>query len=258
MKYTLSDCIESINQILNYPAVSYIDISHFFDQAISEINTELRLGLRPFSEIYRNSGFKIESLTHYVNLDETPKTEIPTEKGTNTVWFDKTEGLIHYMRGTKEHTCKTLYGVQRYFDGKNVGQSLYRTVTLTDNAYWTPYEYVPEREFNILDYMPYDWVVLFLIPYVCFKYSVRDGSSGALFSDDFQQGFQQLRNSYDIPCFVNLQEQAGLKAYQEDVKARLPKLDIIIPTRAIYDSMKVSSVILAENGGLFDKGGWGL
>jgi hypothetical protein len=258
MKYTLSDCIEAINQVLNYPSVTYIDISQFFDQAISEINSELRLGLKPISDIYKKSNFKIESLgSHVIVVNEAPITsQALPDTGENTnVWFK--DGLIHYKRGNKEFTTKTLYAIHSHFENGEALREVYSTVILGNYAYWTAYGYAPERELNLLDYMPYDWVILFLIPYVCFKYAVRDGDSGASYLDDFQQGFQQLRNAYDIPCFVNLQEQAGKKAYLEDIQSRLPNINIIIPTRAIYEDMKVPRVILPDHGSLFDKGGWG-
>ena len=50
MEFTLSNCIDRINQILNYPSLTYDDVSAFFDQAIAELNTNLHIGLRSISE----------------------------------------------------------------------------------------------------------------------------------------------------------------------------------------------------------------
>ena len=115
---------------------------------------------------------------------------------------------------------------------------------------------MPSRELNLLDYLPFDWITLYLIPYVCFKHSVRDGSSGSHFLEDMQQGYQQLQKSYDIPCSVTLTQQAGKVAYTADVEENLPNLNISIPTRAIYDDMKIDRVVASQFTGLYDNGGW--
>jgi hypothetical protein len=287
MKYTLADCIEKINQVLNYPSVDYSDISHFFDQAVSELNTELHIGLRPISEIYKNSGFKLESLEDFIFLEKAPvgaDKNIPkdTDKG-----FDKSKAyvylsLVHdnapvgtyndsdvykifYRHNLNEDFKETytLYGVYaEYYDNpetgvKEISKQLYQTLIIGGYAYWQAYEFVPDVEVNLTDYLAYDWIVLFLIPYVCFKFSVRNGDSGALYAEEFQQGFQQLNKSYEVPSFSILSEQAGKKAYQQDVEENLSNLKIYIPTRAIYEDMKVSRVIQAKYGGsMYDPGGW--
>ena len=49
--FTIADCISQINQALNYPSLTYEDISLYLDQAIAEINTNLHIGLRSFSHL---------------------------------------------------------------------------------------------------------------------------------------------------------------------------------------------------------------
>lgn len=264
MRYTLDDCIANINQVLNYPSVSYTDISHFFDQAISELNTELQIGLRPISEIYKQATFNINNLEHFVMLSSPPDQIVPTEPTINgnrqQVYFDSEDGKIHYLKGTDTEytTTSVLYGIYTEFKDKEIVKQLYITVTIGGYAYWTPYAHVPTREVNLLDYLPYDWVTLYLIPYICFKYAVRDGDVGANYLEDMQQGFQQLQKGYNVPSFVMLNEQAGKIAYRQDVADNLPKLNIKIPTRAIYDDMKTDRIISAQYGSMYDNGGWGI
>jgi hypothetical protein len=270
MKYTLADCIEKINQVLNYPSVDYSDISHFFDQAIAELNTELHIGIRPISELYKKSIFNIEKLGDFIFLDEEPKANVSTDLDANPHIAQDENGTykIFYKKHPSDEefiTTYTLYGVYANYvtnevtGAKEISRQIYQTVTLGGHAYWTPYEFMPDRELNLLEYLPYDWVVLFLIPYVCFKYAVRNGDSGTLYAEEFQQGFMQLNKSYEVPCFAILSEQAGKTAYLTDVEENLPTLNIYVPTRAIYESMKVARVAQAKHGGtMYDTGGWGI
>ena len=256
MKYTLSDCIITINQVLNYPSLSYEDVSHFFDQAISEINSELNIGLRPISEIYKESSLKLEDLGDAIILSSAPNYEITTDT-TADVYFNRELGQIMYKTGSEYKSTSKLYGMLPGYAGDTVNNQIWQTVFLNNNAYWTPYESVPSRNVDLTQYLPYDWIVLFLIPYVCFKYDIRDGGTGTIYADDFSNGFQQLRNSYDVPYFVNLSEQAGKKAYQHDIETHLPNINITIPTRAIYEDMKIGRSIRAVYGSMYDRGGWG-
>lgn len=286
MKFTLADCVEKINQVLNYPSVDYSDISYFFDQAISELNTELHIGLKPISEIYKNSTLKVEDLGDVIYLSEAPTGNlqliyaegssghendnvlvvIKDDKNTADKYDDA--AVIKYrVHADAPYTeVKHLYGVYaRYVtdsDGNPTGEiqrEVYHTIIIGSYAYWAPYDFLPDVEVVLTDYLAYDWIILFLIPYVCFKYAVRNGDSGALYAEEFQQGFQQLNKSYEVPSFVNLITQAGKKAYKEDVLTNVDNLNVNIPTRAIYEDMKVSRVIQARYGGnMFDTGGWGI
>jgi hypothetical protein len=266
MKYTLANCINAINQILNYPSVDYSDISHFFDQAIAELNTSLHIGLRPMSEIYKSSTFKIESLGDFVMFNEAPTPDI-TKDETADVYLkvDESGSYIYYKYDDSYKRTKKLFGIYaRYVtDDKNkptgqIQREIYQTIILGEKAYWTPYEYMPDVEVNLIDYMPYNWITLFLIPYVCFKFAVRNGDSGALYADELTQGFQQLQTSYDIPCFSNLKDNADKVAYTKDVEEHLPNININIPTRAIYENMLTDRKFYATYGSMYDNGGWNI
>lgn len=286
MKFTLADCVEKINQVLNYPSVAYSDISYFFDQAISELNTELHIGLKPISEIYKNSTFKVEDLGDFIYLseapvgnldkiylesDETHKNDdvllvIKNQNNANDTFDDVSVIKYRVYKDSEYKETERLFGMYaRYVtdeNGKPTGEiqrELYQTVTVGTWAYWTPYAIVPDVELDLTEYLAYDWIILFLIPYVCFKYAVRNGDSGALYAEEFQQGFQQLNKSYEVPSFVNLTTQAGKKAYKEDVLTNIDNLNVNIPTRAIYENMKVARVIQATYGNnMYDTGGWGV
>lgn len=263
MKFTLDDCVTVINQILNYPSVAYTDISHFFDQAISELNSELHIGLRPISYLYSKSTFNLSNFTDVIMLDSKPLPVVATNDKNANVYFDTSTKKIMYLKGADTvHTAAKdqLFGVYAYFDenseSKEVVREIYQTIIIGDNAYWSAYGIMPTREVDLLEILPYDFITLFLIPYICFKYTVRDGDSGALYAEEFSNGFQQLQKSYDIPSFVVLSTQAGKPAYKEDVENNLDNLNIKVPTRAIYESMRVDKTFIATYGGIYDTGGW--
>ena len=254
MKFTILECVTRLNQILNYPSLTYGDVSHFFDQAISEINSELHIGLRPISEIYKNSSFRFEDLEHFIMLENAPLPNIPTDE-TAPVYIK--DGVIYYTKNDKTVSTSKLYAlVSKFEDGAIVNQ-MWHTVLVNTSAYWTPYTVITDDNVDLLEYLPFDWIVLFLIPYVCFKYAIRDGDSGASYAEDFSNGFQQLRNSYDIPHNVILSQQAGKIAYKQDVEKYLPNLNTLVPTRAIYEDMKIPRNIQAQYGSVYDRGGWG-
>ena len=123
-------------------------------------------------------------------------------------------------------------------------------------AYWTPI--VKSNEDLVLtNYLPTNWIILFLIPYVCYKYSIREGMDPGVFSEELTQCFQQLQESYDVRETVRLSDVAGKFAYTKQVEENLPDLNKEVPTRAIYDSMKVRRAINATYRDFYD-GGWGL
>lgn len=261
MTYTLSDCIESINQILNYPSVSYTDISVYFDQAIAELNTELHLGLRPISQIYKENSNIETTLSPLVVLNSRPSlsVNIPTVPSTTDKVYCSLGNLYYYNLSTSTYTKSNyVYGIYTAFDTDGTPiKEIYRTLVIGEYAYWTAYENHTERNVDLINYLPYEWIILFLIPYVCFKYAVRDGDTGASYAEDLSNGFQQLRNAYSVPNTVLLASVADKPAYKSDVSSNLPNLNIAIPTRAIYETMKVPSVIQASYDSIYSKGGWG-
>lgn len=265
--FTLSNCITRINQILNYPAISYDDVSHFFDQAISELNTTFKIGIPLISEIVSANQFNIQELPNLVLIREAPTggaSDIPIAVAPNfpdvtKVYYEATENKFYKFNNLtmQWEAFDTVYGI--YIDD-SFQRFLYQTIPLpaTGFAMWTPIDEAYISDFDLVWYLPMDFIILFLIPYVCFKFSVRDGNSGELYNEEWTQGWQQLQTSYDVPHFVKLSTVAHLPAYTNFVKNNPDKLNTTIPTRAIYDSMKIGSSILPSYGGFYEGGGWGV
>lgn len=260
MTYTLSDCIESINQILNYPSVTYGDISIYFDQAISELNTELHIGLRPISVLYNETADIYENITPLITLSKRPTGTAITSSSTASNIYCK-DGTLYYLdlETNTFKEAKKVYGLYSTFDEVTHApiNEIYQTIVLGTYAYWTALEKYSERDVELTEYIPYDWIVLFLIPYVCFKYAIRNGDSGAAYAEDLSQGFQQLKKSYNVPSKVVIARYADKKAYRKDVTDNLSNLNKVVPTRAIFEDMKVDSIIPAEYDDFYSKGGWG-
>lgn len=262
--FTLSDCIIRINQILNYPSVAYTDISHFFDQAISELNTTFKIGLPLISTMVSENKFELSEIPNLVLLDKAPYIipAVPDDTGftdTVEVYFNLKDNLFYkYARLSDSWVgYDKVYGLYIENDGT---RKLYQTFPAytTGSALWTLVNENRLNDFELNTYLPDDWVILFLIPYVCFKTAVRDGMDGNLYRDEYVQGFQQLQTSYDVPHFVDLYKVAHLPAYKPEVKKHIAALNVKVPTRAVYDTMKVGNTILAEYGGFNSRGGWGI
>lgn len=270
MKLTLNDCMQRINQILNYPSVTYEDISHFFDHAISELNTSLRIALPSVSEMVSDNTVDTSIQYNTVLLTTRPDTSsrishvdtVPTEAPVGDaptyVYYAKPSALVerafYIWNGSQWVAYDTLYGV--HF--ANTKKTTYVATPLGTNAYWVETPVKRVLTFDLCDYLTMDWWVLFIIPYVCFKFAVRNGNDGDLYSSEYIQGFQQLQSSYDIPNFVELSKVAGTRAYTNIVKDNLNNLSQKVPTRAVTENMRVGNAISAVFGNFFDKGGWGL
>lgn len=272
---TLSECITRINQVLNYPSVTYTDISHFFDQAISELNTSFRIGLPLVSQMVQERKLNIQELPNLVFLTDAP-TGTPEDIPVGNSLSDFTDTSKVYLNLSDYKFYKyniyqnrwvgydRMYGVhlnssnvRLVYETMIVYSDVYSDVYSEKKAVWSPVDEKRLNDFDLNIYMPDDWVILFLIPYVCFKSAVRDGAEGGLYLDEFTQGFQQLQTSYDVPNFVNLSSVAHMSAYTKLAKENLSNLNIKIPTRAVYDSMKVGNVSMPVYGGFHSRGGWG-
>ena len=265
--FTLSDCIIRINQTLNYPSVAYTDISHFFDQAISELNTSFRIGLPLVSAMVAENSFNISEIPNVVLLKELPvqsAVEIPAVSDSSEftdvskVYYKTTDGLFYKYSSTDEvwKSYDEIYGVYIDVSGRTVFQTV--PVYASNIAVWAVIDEKRLNDFDLTIYLPEDWIILFLIPYVCFKTAVRDGGDGGLYSDEFTQGFQQLQTSYDVPNFVELSTVAHLPAYTSIVKNNIAALNMKIPTRAVFSSMKTGNAIMPNYGGFNSRGGWGI
>jgi hypothetical protein len=262
--------MQRINQILNYPSVAYEDISHFFDQAIAELNTILKTAIPSVSEMVLNNTVDASLQQNTVLLSTRPTTsnsiphtdtvptEAPAESDPKQLYYTKDATMLdrafYTWTGTEWRKHDTLYGV--VFEGAK--KYTYSTTPIGLTAYWVEVPNTHRIEFDLCEHMTMDWWTLFVIPYVCFKFAVRNGDGGELYQTEFTQGLQQLQTCYDVPNFVILSDVAGIPAYTEIVKQNLSNLSVKIPTRAITDSMRIGNAVHAVFGNLFDTGGWGI
>ena len=252
-----------LNQVLNYPMLDYTDVEHYFDQAISELNTSLRIGIKPLSVTIKEHSESFKHAPNVVILSapvEGDLAAIPNKKDeAPNVYYDEATGKFGVRNNGMYTFYDKVYGVYTGISSTGSVSYTYQTVQYSSNiAAWAPYENNIFRTINLIDYFPMDVINLFIIPYVCFKFTVRNGGDASIFVDEFTQGFQQIQTSYDIPNFVILSTQAGKPAYTVDVKENVSNLNTTIPTRAIYDSMKVGNAFMPNYGGMYDNGGWGL
>lgn len=262
MEFTLNDCISRINIALNYPSVAYEDIYPFLDQAIHELNTNLRIALPTVTEMRAENTFRIEEHPSFVALaDATLGEALEPGKhyGTESSYYmyDSTLGAYPFVvhRNGKDTQYSGIYGFR--INPSTFARELYSAIVLAGNAYWEPVSN-DVISFNLIDYLPFEWLTLFVIPYVCSKWAVRNGDDSSHFVDEYVQGYQQLQSSYNVPNRVKLSSVAGRKAYKKLVEERLPNLNAIVFTRAIYEDMRVDNGIMPVYGGFYETGGWGV
>ena len=270
----LNTTLNYINQALNYPSLTYEDISLYFNMAIVELNTTLHISLPKVSDMLveferklskdANSKVKIvsapenndyEILSYTTTEDsERAKITVPQPK----YYYNWETGKFYVLnRFTGNYDASDeLDGVYiKDVEDKQV-PVFYKAMVTADDVFWTKYLEDPILECDLAPYLPDEWVLLWLIPYVCFKYTVRDGGTATVFADELTQGFQQLQESYDIPSTILLATYADKEAYTEIVEQALPNLNIHIPTRAIYTSMKHARNMNAVYGSMYDRGGF--
>lgn len=255
MEFTLNNCISRINQALNYPALSYSDVYHFLDQAIYELNSSLRIALPTVTEMLHENTVAPHSQPNLVKIADNGVME-------KDVAYDNGYASYAYLGGDKFAVTKNgatveydgLYGYR--FSEENIPTD-YVAVTVGDNAYWQEIKET-STDFDVTEYLPFDWWTLFIIPYTCSKWANRNGDDSSHFIDEYIQGYQQLQTSYNVPNRVKLSEVAGRKAYKKLVEERLPHLNAVVFTRAIYEDMKVGNGIMPSYGGFYETGGWGV
>lgn len=264
--YTLNDLTNDVNIALNYPAINFQDIKLYLNQAISELNSSLHISIRNVNDIIAENYANVSQLKNLIELGSAPTEEdvIPSlaedptvdEDNTIFVYFNTTMSKFRVYNQDKLNwdIYDELYA--SYVDG--VVKYVYKATLLNNDFYWVAEVYNNPLELDLSKYICNDWIILFIIPYICFKFSARDNDTGAIFSEEFTQGFQQLLIAYRIPDKVNLAKVAGLLPYTEDVKKALPLLNIMCPTRAITEDMKIPKDIQATFGGFNDRGGWGI
>lgn len=265
--FKLSDCITRINQALNYPAITYSDISHFFDQAISELNTTFRIALPLVSEMIEEQKPDYTSMLNVVMIDVkdgvVPEIDAVNHKpnpawDTSKIYYSIPDNRIYkYNFATDEWVLyDTVYGFAVADNGTTSTYETYK-MPYTGSCIWQA-KLIDDLSLDLNVYLPTDWIILFLIPYVCYKVTVRDGGDGTLFSEEYVQGYQQLQTSYDVPNRVWLPVVAHLPAYTKIVETKLDCIGLYISTRAVYDTMKIGNAVMAKYGGFNMRGGWGI
>ena len=263
MTLTLSDCIERINQALDYPALEYADISHYFDQAIAELNTTLRIGLRPVTQLLADNEFDIGKHANIIALDRAPTSAeadyIPRHASApsdSDYYYDTVKAQFGIKKPDGWHYFFEIYG---YVNDFTLDNRLYVSTYYSDElVMWVPFNDDPLTRLDLTVYLPVDVIILFMIPYICYKYTIRDGGDGQLFREEFMEGFQQIQTSYDIPNTVSLVKMAGKKAYVTDVQENIGYFNVTIPTRALYATMKIGNAVMPTYGGFYEDGGWGI
>ena len=253
----LSTTVNYINNALNYPSIALDDIRLYFNQALAELNTSLHIHLPSLEQMELNSRDLFQSKDNIVLLEDKPQsnTEIPSKDlgAGEPYYYDKSKKMYGVLKGTQYVYFPNIVGI--YNDYAN-GPCIYESFAYSEDLHvWYSSLLNGPTDFDLNEYLPDDWVLLFLIPYICFKYAVKDGDTGALFNDEFSEGYKQLRNSYTIPVKVNLKSCAHHLAYKEDVKNNIDNLDINVPTKAIFDTYSIRNGIPASYESVYE-GGW--
>ena len=258
--YSLNDLTSDINTALNYPAISFQDIKLYLNQAISELNSSLHISIKDINSLISENYKRTSTIRNIVTLKNVPDSddiipilsEDPTSPKEYTYYYNDTLGKFRlYLDGAWE-TYDELYA--QYISEGN--RNVYKATYFPPSIYWISEVYENPLELDFSEYLTNDWIQLFIIPYVCFKFSARDNDTGAIFSEEFTQGYQQLLIAYRIPDKVSLQKVAGKTPYLEDVKKHIGNLNVMCPTRAITEDMKIPRDVQAIYGSMFDNGGW--
>lgn len=251
----LSECLNYINQALNYPALTYEDISLFFNSAVSELNTTLHTSIPTVSEMIVEFKQKMSKEDDKVRIQSDPQLypDIYIFSGEN-YYYSPTEKVFYIkdLSTNEYYSSSTLKGVYL----RNNTPEYYFAVVYGNAPAWQRSDFESVTECELSEYFPDDWILLWMIPYVCYKYTVRDGGTAQTFAEELTQGFQQLQETYDVPEKVTLATYADKDAYHELVKKFMPILNIKVPTRAIYEDMKHSRNTNAIFGSFYDRGGF--
>lgn len=266
-KYTLSEVISRINMVLNYPAVTYEDLYVFFDMAIAELNTTLHTDIKSFTNMIKEySKSTLEDTHNRVVLTDEPDSSTVITVFDTISQFTSSSAKYGYVNELNsyvivkpgntrlEYTVHAeLFGVYNNMSSVTFYKALKYTM---DGAFWVECNFDNPLELDVLQYLTEDWISLYIIPYVCFKYACREGGTASVFAEEFTQGFQQLQDAYDVTENVLLATVADLLAYRQDVKNNIPNLNVKVSTKAITKSMKHKRQINATYGNMFDRGGW--
>lgn len=251
---------DDVNAVLDYPGLAFDDIRLYLNQAIAEINTELHTSIISVEDMERDALKNLDNLPNLIVLSAADvSAEIPVLSSppiSVTFYYDAIKNQYGLKVNDVWSYYDNLYGV-RITDG--VPTYYTAGVVLANNVRaWYKDNFNNPSNIDLENYFTRDWINLFLIPYVAFKYSVRDGDTGRLFSEEFSQGFKQLRNSYNVPFQVILATVADKFAYKDNVEKYLPNLNIWVLTKAITKEMKNPQGVNAVYRDFYDVGGFGL
>lgn len=258
--FTISKLMNYVNAALNYPTATFDDIKLFLDQSISEINTELHTSIISIDEMTENKMNEFNNLNNLISLtDYEIQNELPVSKTVPSpkvkYYYDST----HHQFGVLDNNEYTYYD-ELYAICPNLPDNIYKAVANNAIGYWANAALMSPKELDLEEYLPNSWITLFVIPYICYKYSVRDGDTGRLFSEEFAQGFAQCRKSYNVPKDVDLISVIGIPAYKQDLTKNLENLkagkSVRVPTRAITEAMKNAYVEEAHYSDGFYNGGF--
>ena len=251
MKMNMEDAVSYINQKLNYPSVAYEDLVVFFDQAVAELNTMLNISLEPISRLATlyTSVIDIPNIVELTDAEVNAGIPVLTTPTSTTKFYYNSSDNKYYIKDLSGNwnAYDVIYGVTnlKYQANMNVSSynyKLFKSWKLANNVMWFPSDERAVSSFLLTDYIAYDWLMLFLIPYVCHSWTARDGGNTLLFAEEFNQGYMQLRKSYNVPTHVTLSECAHLPAYTNIVKEYLQEgvdwSTIKIHTKAITEDMK--------------------
>lgn len=270
MSYRLSQFVTALNAALNYPAITYDDVALYMDMCIGEINTALHTSLRSISDCREAMRDRVMSENAPIVLDSEPTganaaVHIARDQGDllPDAWQYWDAQDSRYRRFVRTDPSGSVVSVRDSLFGVYVSEGVAKVYEAhmysRGLCLWIAAD--GYSDLDLSDYLTDDWISLFLLPYVCFKYTVRDGGTASTFAEEMEQGFQQLQESYDVPEDVALSKVAGMPAYAKDV---LEFLDSGMapgyrcPTRAITEDMKHPRAVSAEYGPAHSAGGWGL
>ena len=173
----LYTCLNYINQALNYPAITYEDVSNFFDMAIADLNTSLHTDIPLISTMITKYGqYLSNELTNKVVLTNlTVDTTIPvyvseaaaTTAGA-TYYYNSTTGDYGLYNGTSFEYFPIIYGVLQINNNSQLEYYKSYKVSAYSDPVWAAHV-LGSANFDLELYFPDEWVLLWLIPYICFN-----------------------------------------------------------------------------------------
>lgn len=262
----LNTCIDYINKALNFPGQTLEDLDVFFDMAFAELNTTLHISIPTLSEqlkLFEHFVSK-NDVTVYINddLEASPEIKVystlPNSQQEDVIYVTSDRCFYTWDRGVSKYTKVTSRLIATHVIDGEVKHYMARVYSAA--PLWVTYKYDVEQ-YDLNNILTDDWILLWLIPYICFKYTVKDGGTATTFAEELSQGFQQLQESYNVPHKLTLATVADKLVYTEDVKECLEhnmSLNRLVETKLILKQMKHARGTIETFEDMFDRGGFGL